>query len=293
MRILFIGAVKFSARMLETLVDMDANIVGVCTLAESRFNADHVDLTEMANVSSIAVRYMPDINADESIEWIRMLAPDILFCFGWSRLIRQPLLNLAPLGVIGYHPAALPANRGRHPLIWALALGLEQTGSTFFFRDEGVDSGDILSQRMLIIQSADDAASLYERICTLAVEQLRELIPALKSGQYTRIPQAGVTTNYWRKRSQLDGLIDWRMSARAIHNLVRALSHPYPGAHFMSCGQEIKVWRTEVTTEPHLNFEPGKVLAVNDAFVTVKAGINAIQLLTINSTITLRVGDYL
>ena len=168
MRIVFIGAVQLSAKMLEALIGMKADVVGVCAWAESSFNADHLDLTGIANAAGIAVRYTPDINAEESIEWIKTLSPDVVFCFGWSRLVKQPLLSIPPLGVVGYHPTALPANRGRHPLIWALALGMEQTGSTFFFMDEGVDSGDILSQRMLTIDATDDAGSLYGRICATA-----------------------------------------------------------------------------------------------------------------------------
>lgn len=293
MRIVFIGAIQFSAKLLAALIRIGANVVGVCTLEEAPFNADHMDLTGIANAAGIAVRYTSDINTEESIEWIKMLAPDVVFCFGWSRMIKQPLLSLAPLGVVGYHPAALPANRGRHPLIWALALGLEYTGSTFFFMNEGVDSGDILSQRMLIIDAADDAGSLYGRICAVAVEQLREFVPALESGQYARVPQVEAEANYWRKRGRPDGQIDWRMSARSIHNLVRALSHPYPGAHFMLNGQEIKVWCAEVTAEPCNNIEPGKVLAVDAASVTVKAGIDAVRLLATDPAITLRSGNYL
>jgi methionyl-tRNA formyltransferase len=293
MRIVFIGAVRFSAMMLEALIQMRANVVGVCTLADAPFNADHIDLTAMASRAGIAVCYTPDINSAESIEWIQKRSPDVVFCFGWSRLIKQPLFNLAPLGVIGYHPAALPANRGRHPLIWALALGLEQTASTFFFMDEGADSGDILSQKQLTIRETDDAGSLYERITEVAMAQLKEFVPALKNGRYTRASQVGALTNYWRKRSRIDGQIDWRMPARSIHNLVRALCHPYPGAHFMHKGQEIKIWRTEIVSEKRNNLEPGKVLAVAKSDIVIKAGTDAVRLLNIDPTPVLTLGDYL
>ena len=131
--------------------------VGVCTLKKSPFNADHVDLSPLCRKHRIPVTYTPDINSDESIIWIKKLVPDIIFCFGWSRLLKSNVLNVAPKGVVGYHPATLPANRGRHPLIWALVLGLKQTGSTFFFMDEGSDSGDILSQLQIKITETDDA----------------------------------------------------------------------------------------------------------------------------------------
>jgi len=115
MKIVFIGAVTFSEKTLEKLIVLKADIVGVCTLEKSSFNADHVDLTQLCMKHNIPVRYTTDINSDENISWIKILVPDVIFCFGWSRLLKIDLLNLAPLGVLGYHPAALPANRGRHP----------------------------------------------------------------------------------------------------------------------------------------------------------------------------------
>lgn len=133
MKILFIGAVSFSAKALRELITMNANIIGVCTLEESEFNSDHEDLRPIAEQAGIPVLYSPKINSAKSLAWIRNLKPDVIFCFGWSHLIKLPLLTLPPQGVIGFHPAALPANRGRHPLIWALILGLKETASTFFF----------------------------------------------------------------------------------------------------------------------------------------------------------------
>ena len=88
----------------------------------------------------------------------------MIFCFGWSSLLKERVLNIPPMGVIGYHPAKLPENRGRHPLIWAIALGLENSASTFFFMDKGADSGDILSQVDFNISYQDDAQSVYQKV---------------------------------------------------------------------------------------------------------------------------------
>jgi len=293
MRIVFIGAVRFSASMLDALLGMKAEIVGVCTLSHAPANADHADLSEQARRAGIPVLDTPDINAVDVIEWIRGLAPDVIFCCGWSRLIRQELLSLAPLGVVGYHPAALPANRGRHPLIWALALGLDEAASTFFFMDEGADSGDIVSQVPVPIHATDDAASLYERITEAAADQIRDLVSALASGEYVRRPQDKRQANLWRKRGRADGQIDWRMNAASIHNLVRALAKPYPGAHFLHQGSEFKVWKSEVVSEARRNLEPGKVLAVESGGIIVKAGEDAVRMLVIEPMPALRPGDYL
>jgi len=293
MRILFIGAVTFSAHALRELIAMQVEIVGVCTLKESVFNADHVDLSSIANEAGIPTLYAQDLDNPESLEWIRERKPDVIFCFGWSRLIKAPLLGLSPMGVVGFHPAALPANRGRHPLIWALVLGLRETASTFFWMDEGADSGDLLSQAKVPIYESDDAANLYERVTEVALAQLRDFVPRLAAGEIPRTPQDHQLANVWRKRGAVDGRIDWRMAAYSIHNLVRGLTRPYVGAHFDYENQPIKVWKTVILDDAPANLEPGKILSVDDDGIVVTAGIGAIRLLDFEPRLNLKIGEYL
>lgn len=293
MKVVFIGAVEFSRRSLEYLLTTDVDIVGVCTLKTSKFNSDHVDLSMVCKANGIPYIYADDINSNESLSWIQEKLPDIIFCFGWSKLLGKELLSLAPLGVIGFHPAALPANRGRHPLIWALVLGLKTTASTFFFMDDGADSGDILSQSEVIISDVDDARSLYDKVTHSALEQIDEFVPQLLNGTYKRYKQNEILSNSWRKRDISDGQIDWRMSASTIHNLVRGLSRPYIGAHFIFEGHEIKVWETKVVSEVPQHFEPGKVLMLKGSKPVVKCGAEAICLISIEPSIELIAGSYL
>lgn len=293
MKILFIGAVKFSACALQELIMMKANIVGVCTLSHSVSNSDHVDLSQIADLAGIPVRVTPDINSIDVLLWIQSLNPDIIFCFGWSQIIKKPLLEIPLMGIVGYHPAALPSNRGRHPLIWALVLGLTETASTFFFMDEGADSGDILDQRSISILPTDDASSLYESITQLAICQIRDFMPLLTNNIHVRTPQDHKKANVWRKRGVSDGIIDWRMSAVSIHNLVRGLSHPYVGSHFLYKGEIIKVWKTEIFNDVPSNIEPGKILTVDNDGVTIKAGLGAIRLCEYSPKVDFQVGGYL
>lgn len=293
MRIVFVGAVEFSRRALECLLTINAEVVGVCTLKESKFNADHVDLSALSASHGIPWLYAEDINSVESLSWIKDKSPDIIFCFGWSKLLKQDLLKLAPLGVIGFHPAALPANRGRHPLIWALVLGLEKTASTFFFMDADADSGDILSQREIRIDDKDYACDLYDKMIQTSLEQIKEFVPQLSNRTLKYKKQDHLLANTWRKRDSKDGKIDWRMSAKSIHNLVRGLSKPYFGAHFIVNGQEIKLWRTAVVGISPSNIEPGKVLMQTIAGPVVKCGEDAICLLITEPKFEPPVGNYL
>lgn len=186
-------------------------------------------------------------------------------------------MKIPPLGVIGYHPAALPANRGRHPILWALALGLTDTASTFFSMDDGADSGDIVSQKSVSIGVEDGAGTLYEKIALTAISQLQEVIPKLVDGKLPREPQDPTKANYWRKRTSDDGRIDWRMSKTSIRYLVRALTHAYLGAHFEHEGEQVKVFRSELVENHESNLEPGKVVCVGPQSLIIKTGIGAIK----------------
>lgn len=177
MNIVFIGCVAFSKACLQTLIALSQrhsslHITGVVTKQSSPFNADFCDIAPLARTHNIKAFYTTDINDASTRDFIISCAPDIIYCFGWSALIKQALLDLCP--IIGYHPAALPHNRGRHPIIWALALGLKESASSFFVMDSGADSGAILSQVPFAIESSDNAASLCARVERIAKEQIED-----------------------------------------------------------------------------------------------------------------------
>lgn len=293
MRIVFIGTVQFSREMLSHLIGMGADVQGVCTARESKLNSDYADLNDLCRQLHIPLLRTQDINSDEAILWISELKPDVIFCFGWSRLIGKRLLDLPHMGIVGYHPAELPKNRGRHPLIWALALGLNRTASTFFFMDEGADSGDIVSQVDIEIDLDDDARSLYSKVVDTAKTQLSQVVKCLDSGVILRRKQDDQNASYWRKRTAKDGHIDWRMAARDIHNLVRALSSPYPGADFEIKNSIVKVWKSQVIFGVPLNAEPGKVIGFMQGKPIVRCGTDAICLIDTTPSFEPSIGDYL
>ena len=293
MKVLFIGSVIFSKKVLEKLVTLNCNIIGVCTLKESSFNSDHIDLAPFCEKNNILVKHTENINSLENLKWIKTMKPDIIFCFGWSRLLSQSLLNIPPMGVLGFHPAALPANRGRHPLIWAIILGLNKTASTFFFMDDKADSGDIISQHQIKISKNEDAGTLYNKVVKVALEQIEDFIPKLISGDYKRIKQNHKLANTWRKRNKSDGKIDWRMSAQDIHSTVKALTKPYIGAHLEFAGNFFKVWETEIVFSKKQNIEPGKVIQITDGKIIIKAGKDAILLKKTEPILEAQIGDYL
>lgn len=293
MRAFFIGAVEFSYNLLSTILKIEEiEIVGVATKSKSSFNADHADLSGLAISNNIPYKYIKDINAPHVIDWIASLQPEVVLCFGWSSLIKTPLLTLAPKGVIGYHPANLPHNRGRHPVIWALALGLEKTASTFFKMDQGADSGDIISQKEVIIEYCDNAQSLYNKLIAVAQQQLIEWLPIMAQDKLKLVTQDETKANYWRKRGKKDGEIDFRMNSKTIYNLTRALTKPYVGAHVAFNSGEYKVWSCAIGPKIHSNLEPGKVLGISKKGIQVKTADGSIYLLEHEIDIPIQIGDY-
>jgi methionyl-tRNA formyltransferase len=183
------------------------------------------------------------------------------------------------MGIVGYHPAELPNNKGRHPLIWAKVLGLKESASTFFFMDETADGGDVLSQFKFTIAFEDCAEDLYRKMTRTAISQIEDFFPSLISGEYKRIPQDKTKGNEWRKRSKNDGLIDFRMTTFGLCNLIRAISKPYAGAHCNFNGDEFKVWRVEPGTFKGDNIEPGKVISIDKNIIEVKTADSSILLI--------------
>lgn len=279
MRIVFIGAVEFSRRCLVQVIRCGGNVVAVFGLdgVKSARHGDYADMGPLAGQHGLPFQRITNINSPTVIEAVRQARPDVVFVFGWSQLIGPDIRGVAPC--VGSHPAMLPLNRGRHPVIWALVEGLAESGLTFFYLDEGADSGDILWQRPFAISEEDDAGSLLEKISQLAELAIYEFMPQLSDGSALRRPQDHRITSYWRKRTAADGEIDWRDDARKVHNLVRALTHPYPGATARIAGEQMIIWKTCLTSHTGQG-EPGEVLARTPLGWNVATGAGTIEIVS-------------
>ena len=283
MRIVFIGAVEFSRHCLEEVLRQGGHVVGVLNPEQrhAAMNSDYTDLAPVATKGGIPLYRFRRVKDPETVQIIRTLQPDIIFAFGLSQLIPKEILEVPTKGCIGVHPALLPRNRGRHPLIWALVQGLAESGLTFFYMDEGADSGDILWQESFHITLEDDAGSLYAKIEELASEAIREFLPDLHAGTASRRPQDHSLATYLRKRGEEEGCIDWCGPAMKAYNLIRALSHPYLGAHTFLGNQRMIVWKSRLCGcgESHLTGIPGEIVKETAGGVLVKCGEGALEIL--------------
>ena len=278
MKILFIGTVLFSKNIFDEIRKSKNTLVGVIGKKNNKFNSDYFDITRYAKKLNVNGIYTNDINSKKTVNWIRKKKPDLIFCIGWNNLIKKKVLKIPSNGVIGYHPSDLPKNKGRHPIIWSLVLGLNNIGSSFFFMDEKADNGRVISKRMLKLTKNSNAYSVYKQLIEIAKKQVRKILTDLKENKIKSYKQKKVGQNLWRKRNFHDGVIDWRMDAKRIKDLVNALHKPYPGANFIVNGKKIILWKCKIVSNKIKNIEPGKILNFRNNKPVVKCGANSLKL---------------
>ena len=292
MKILALGSIIFSKEVFNYLLKKNTKIDYILGKKESKFNSDFFDTVKYFSKKSHC-KYIKNINSKSSYIWIKKRNPDLIICLGWSSLINKKILNIPKHGVIGYHPADLPANRGRHPIIWSLVLGLKKISSTFFLMNEKADAGDIISKKNLNVRNFDRSGTVYKKLARLAGPQLLQIINNLKKEKITKIKQKNSKSNFWRKRNELDGKIDWRMNSDIIFNLVRALDKPYPGATFEFNKRKIIVWSAKKVENLAKNIEPGKIIGFKKRKPIVKCGKGALVLEKIEPKINFKLHTYL
>ncbi|MCH2133855.1 MAG: bifunctional UDP-4-amino-4-deoxy-L-arabinose formyltransferase/UDP-glucuronic acid oxidase ArnA [Phycisphaerales bacterium] len=226
-------------------------------------------VAEWAAEAGIPVHAPEDINHPIWIERIREMGADTLFSFYYRKLIGQGILDLFPDASYNLHGSLLPSYRGRAPVNWVLVNGETTTGVTLHHMVAKADAGDIVGQVPVTIDPADTARTLMGKVRDAAEELLRETIPQLRDGTATRIPQDESEATVYPRRTPEDGRIDWSMSAESVHNLVRAVTRPYPGAIAQVGERQVRVWQSSVSTQTHEI--PGTVISVDPLLISCGA----------------------
>lgn len=176
--------------------------------------------------------------------------PDFLFSFYYRQMLRSEWLNLPRRGAYNMHGSLLPQYRGRAPVNWALIHGERQTGATLHRMNEKPDNGAIVDQCAVPILCDDTARDVFRKVTVAAEIVLARSVPRLIDGSAVATPQDLTQGRYFGGRRPEDGRIPIDASAAQIHNLVRALAPPYPGAFFSAGGKRIVVERTQHTSTP-------------------------------------------
>lgn len=272
MRIAFIGTVEFSWHCLEEMLSLGANVVLAAYVdpAYAGRISDYRPLDDLCGDHGVRAVTFRRISDPQTIEVIREAKPAVIFVLGLSQLVQADLLALPAAGCIGSHPALLPANRGRAVIPWSILLHHERGGLSLFYLTPEVDAGDIVAQASWPITGRDTAASLYRKMVAAGRRLIREYLPAITACAAPRIPQDHSKATHLPQRTPADGLIDWTQSAEKIHDLIRATTHPYPGAFTHLEGRKVICWSGRRVRRAR--GAPGEIVAVEGASVLVAAG---------------------
>jgi methionyl-tRNA formyltransferase len=194
-------------------------------------------LAELARRRGLELLVQPRANAGAAATraFVRQLsahAPDLIVVDSYSMLLSAPVLAVAKVACLNLHGALLPAYRGPNPVQWALINDERETGVTLHLMDTGFDTGAIVDQRVIPIAIDDTWRELYALQDTAARELLRDSLPRYLRGEIRTVAQDRAESSQFPRRTPEDGVIDWEHSALAIHNLIRALVAPLPGAFY-------------------------------------------------------------
>ena len=200
----------------------------------------------LARDQGLEVATPGDPNAPEFAAAVARIAPDFLFSFYYRHMLSPALLAGARRGAFNMHGSLLPKYRGRVPVNWAILRGERETGATLHEMVEKPDAGRIVDQMAVPILPDDVALDVFRKVTVAAELVLDRALPALLAGEATLTEQKLSQGSYFGGRKAEDGRIDWSQGARAIHDLVRAVAPPYPGAFTALAGRRLRLLRTRV-----------------------------------------------
>jgi methionyl-tRNA formyltransferase len=238
-------------------------------------------LAERAGTRGIPVHFAEktELKQPDVAELVRDYRPDFVFSFYYRFMIPTALLGLAPRGAFNLHGSLLPRYRGRAPVNWVLVNGEKETGVSLHEMVAKPDAGDLVDQERVEIAVADTAFTLYRKLETAATTLLDRALPLVREGRAPRRPLDLSQGSYFGGRKPEDGRFEWGWPAARIYDLVRGVTHPYPGAFTVLGGRRLLVWwarPVDVATA-----QPGTVLGVEGDGITVATGAGALRLVTV------------
>ena len=214
------------------------------------------------------------INEPENQALVANIAPDFLLSFYYRDMIKPEVLELAAKGSLNLHGSYLPRYRGRVPVNWAVINGETETGATLHYMVAKPDAGDIVDQEKVEIAFTDTALDVFNKVTDAAVRVIRRAWPQLVAGTARRMPMDLKAGNYCGGRKPEDGRIDWQKSAVHIYNLIRGVTHPYPGAFTGLDGTKVTIWKAWPVEG---SGEPGRIVSVTPLLVGTGKGLLEIR----------------
>jgi methionyl-tRNA formyltransferase len=267
-------------KCLEWLFDQGESIRLVFTHAdapgEERWFGSVADL---ARKHGLEPRIVSDLNDPADAERIGALQPDFLFSFYFRKMIPESVLALPKRGALNMHGSVLPAFRGRSPVNWAILKGATETGASLHYMTAKPDAGDLVDQERVKIGPDDDILGVSRRVGDAAVTVLARALPKLKAGTAPRTPLDLSKASYFGGRKPEDGEIDWTKPAQEIHDLVRAVTKPWPGAFTDVFGKNVTIWKTGIAPYAGHDVFPGKVEPTENSVIVYAGDDRTVEIL--------------
>ncbi|MGE5716069.1 MAG: methionyl-tRNA formyltransferase [Acidobacteriota bacterium] len=239
MRLVFFGDGAWAAKSLVRLHQDGHEIPAVVV----RRRPTSGEPAETARSLGMPVLQPADANSAEFVARLRGDSPELNLSVSYDQIIRRPLLQAAPLGFVNFHAGKLPRYRGRNVVNWALINGETEIGLTAHFMDEGIDTGDIILQRTLPIGWIDTYGDVLSRVVDAFPDLVADTLSLLQGEAVPRKPQASLAGTYFAGREPGDEWLDWSDTSRNLHNKVRGISRPGPGARTKLGEKTVIVWR--------------------------------------------------
>ncbi|MBQ4620023.1 MAG: methionyl-tRNA formyltransferase [Clostridia bacterium] len=266
MRVVFMGTPEFAVPSLKALFEMEnVEVVGVFTQPDRPVGRGRkVEITPVkreAEEHNVPVFQFERVRKQEGLDAMRALKPDIVVTAAFGQILSKKLLEVPRLGTVNVHASLLPRHRGAAPINWAIISGDKVTGVTTMLTDAGLDTGDMLLKKEVIIEENETAGQLTQRLSLVGAELLRETLSAFIRGEIVPVKQNEEEMTYDPMMTKELGKIDWTKTAGEIDCLVRGVN-PWPGAFSRMNGDVIKVWLTK-KYEKATDEAPGTVIAAS------------------------------
>ena len=275
LKIIFMGTPDFAVPSLAALADK-TEIICVVTQPDRPKGRGHKlqppPVKIFAEENNLRVIQPLKVKAPEVVEELAALKPDLIVVVAFGQILSQKILDIPRFGCINVHASLLPKYRGAAPIEWAIIRGEKVTGVTTMQMNAGLDTGDMLLKSEVKISDEMILPELRERLMTVGADLLLETLNRLQVGKLQPIKQDDSLSTYAPLLKKETGLIDWKKSAREIHNLVRGL---YGSAR----AGKFKIWRTRLAEE---NLSPAEIKIVGEKFF-VGTGDGALEILEIQA----------
>ncbi|MBR2890096.1 MAG: methionyl-tRNA formyltransferase [Oscillospiraceae bacterium] len=280
MRVVFMGTPDIAATCLHKILEDGFDVVGVYTQPDRpkgrgmKLVASPVK--ELALKHGLPVFQPENFRADETVEQLRALKPDVVAVVAYGRILPQRVLDIPPKGCINIHASVLPSYRGSAPYQWAVLDGLKETGVTAMYLCREMDAGDIIDVSKTPIGENETAGELLDRLAVLGAQLLSKTLNRMTQGDVPRTPQDGEKATYAPMLDKTMCPIDWTKTARQVHDHVRGL-HPWPVATAVIGGTKFKIHST-VVADWSGSAQPGTVLELTKTGLRVACGEGAVEI---------------